>query len=239
MDNAAKALTMAAAVLFAIMILSLLVYFYNSYRAIGVAEQDVASMESIVAFNNQYSTYNRDNVRGNELLSLVNKIIDYNNNQAEYGYKDIDINIIIDSTELSKFKYSLNSVWLPNGVTDLKLEAHLEGMAKDVAEIEKDFGSAQCTAIASDISNITTLLNGGEVTYNNIKYKKSTANTLDDYMNDKYAILISDSRTLELVNTYYEFTQFKRGYFDCTEMKTDDNTGRITSFSFEFNGNIN
>ena len=34
---------------------------------------------------------------------------------------------------------------------------------------------------------------------------------------------------------YYQYNQFKRAHFDCTELKYTSQ-GRVKSFSFEFNG---
>ena len=39
--------------------------------------------------------------------------------------------------------------------------------------------------------------------------------------------------------TYYEYVQFKRAHFDCTNIEYDNNTGRITKMDFKFNGKIN
>ena len=38
------------------------------------------------------------------------------------------------------------------------------------------------------------------------------------------------------IYTYYEFIQFKRAIFKCTNVGYDDGTGRIISMSFEFTG---
>ena len=39
----------------------------------------------VVEFNNQFSTYNRPDVRGSELYSLLNRAIDYNRTQSTAG----------------------------------------------------------------------------------------------------------------------------------------------------------
>ena len=45
--------------------------------------------------------------------------------------------------------------------------------------------------------------------------------------------LIKDS-----IRKYYEYVQFKRALFNCTEMRYDEATGRICEMSFVFNGNF-
>ena len=43
----------------------------------------------------------------------------------------------------------------------------------------------------------------------------------------------------ENVYSYYEYVQFKRARFDCTEVRYDENTGRITKMKFKFTGEFN
>lgn len=37
----------------------------------------------------------------------------------------------------------------------------------------------------------------------------------------------------EIASKYYQYTQFKRAYFKCTEMKHDSGTGRVVEMNFE------
>ena len=54
---------------------------------------------------------------------------------------------------------------------------------------------------------------------------------------DKMIGVGSDIR--EDVYTYYEYIQFKRAHFDCTDIEYDGNTGRVIGMEFEFNGKFN
>lgn len=40
------------------------------------------------------------------------------------------------------------------------------------------------------------------------------------------------------VNIYYEYIQFTRAHFDCTNVEYNPNTGRISYMEFKFNGTI-
>ena len=73
MENASKALLIAGSVLIALMIIgALLLMFSNlsSYQDTNVQGERSAQ---VVEFNNRFSTYNHDNIRGSDLYSLLNK----------------------------------------------------------------------------------------------------------------------------------------------------------------------
>lgn len=78
MENASKALIMAASVLMAILLISLLIYAWGLYTDYQNSKDSLADIENTAKFNAQFSDYDRDDVLGYELLSLLNKIVDYN-----------------------------------------------------------------------------------------------------------------------------------------------------------------
>lgn len=82
MENASKALLFAGGVLISIIIISMLVLMYNSLTSYQQTEVQNEREAQILQFNQQYEGYVRDNVRGNELFSLISKAIDYNNRES-------------------------------------------------------------------------------------------------------------------------------------------------------------
>ena len=77
MENASKALIMAGAVLIALMVIALLVFFFNNIRDLQKTNLTSEEVQQIAEFNKQFDVYARD-VYGSELLSLANKVVDYN-----------------------------------------------------------------------------------------------------------------------------------------------------------------
>ena len=78
MENASKALLMAGGILIALLTISVLVFAFNRMSATQrVSNQDTAE-QTTIEFNNQFSTYNNDKVRGSDLYSCLNKAVDYN-----------------------------------------------------------------------------------------------------------------------------------------------------------------
>lgn len=84
MENASKALLMAGGILIAIIIIGALVYMMSTSSGFFSAKQSVEQTEQLVAFNNQYEAYNKKLLRGTDVISVMNKVID---NNTKYGVK--------------------------------------------------------------------------------------------------------------------------------------------------------
>ena len=83
MENASKALIMAGGMLLAILIVSLLVYAWSLFSKYQSSQDDLTDIEDTAKFNEQFTNYQRDNVKGYEILSLANKVTDYNYRKSE------------------------------------------------------------------------------------------------------------------------------------------------------------
>lgn len=98
MENASKALIMAGSILISILIISLLVMFYGDIKELIGVEHNEDILEQSAEFNKQYDVYYRDNLYGSDILSIANKVNDYNIRQSEeQGYKKIEMIIIFNS----------------------------------------------------------------------------------------------------------------------------------------------
>lgn len=85
MENATKALLIAAAVLIAILIISLGLVVYNN-SASTVNQANLSSQE-IQAQNEKFTRYNGNNKRGSEVNSLLQTALNYNLNTTDDGNK--------------------------------------------------------------------------------------------------------------------------------------------------------
>ena len=83
MENASKALLIAGGMLLAILLVTLLVYAWGMFSEYQNAKADLAEIEDTAKFNEQLSQYDRDDVDGYTLLSLINRIVDYNERNEE------------------------------------------------------------------------------------------------------------------------------------------------------------
>lgn len=263
MENATRALTMAASVLIALVIISAILLVFNNLSSYQKVNQELQKNAQVIEFNSQFDTYDRTDVRGSDLLSLINKVVDYNERQSsignegsELGYKPIKLIINI--------KNNKENMKVPNSdVNGLQLFKRDEYEIKEnivtgnykieildkINDIENDstidLNKSDFTKLAVGISSI--FLNGSDLEntvtkdtarrqYNNITGKNIS--TYDESLKP-------NGKIRNAVYKYYEFIQFKRTYFDCisldgksTGIIYDNNTGRITEMSFVGNGRI-
>ena len=78
MENASKALLIAGGILILIILVSLVLLVKNNVTNFYASEDELQMIADKTKFNEQFTRFNRDDVAGYELISLTNKVIDYN-----------------------------------------------------------------------------------------------------------------------------------------------------------------
>ena len=78
-------LIMAGGMLLAILIISLLIYAWSLFSKYQASQDSLSEIEDVSKFNEQFANYERDGIQGYEILSLVNKVIDYNYRKSNAG----------------------------------------------------------------------------------------------------------------------------------------------------------
>mgnify|MGYP004457397595 CR=1 FL=1 len=105
MENASKALIMAGGMLLAILIVSLLVYAWSLFSKYQSSQDDLTDIEDTAKFNEQFTNYQRNNVKGYDIISLANKVVDYNyrktnaenaKNDEKYSFITVKIDMVSD-----------------------------------------------------------------------------------------------------------------------------------------------
>lgn len=256
MENASKALLMAGSILIALMVIGVLVLMFNNLSYYKRSSDENIKQAQITEFNNQYETFNRPEVRGTELYSLLNKVIDYNRRKSEVATgndqgQDIrfqPMTIIVefpdDNTMKEKWTFD-NTIRLFKSPiitkTGLKNQIRLDkwvanqfetNLTTRIKELENAYGGKIGIAnLSAGISNLFPSIRDRETEEKSIQlYFRNTKKleTFDD-INKKNGTIYKD------VCTYYEYVQFKRAYFDCTYVGYNNNTGRIIEMQFKYN----
>ena len=112
MENATKALEMAAGVLIALLIIGLLAYAYNNLSDEKKIEQSSESAMQASEFNKSYEAFNKSGLQGSEILSLANKIVDYNKKEADKkGYQEIKLSVTINGKITQNEKFFTNGIY--------------------------------------------------------------------------------------------------------------------------------
>ena len=83
MENVSKALEMAAGVLVAVLIMSLVAYFFSSIGKLPEQEDEVKTKAQLEAFNKEYEVYSKKGMYGVDVISCLNKAINNNEKYVE------------------------------------------------------------------------------------------------------------------------------------------------------------
>ena len=262
MENATKALIMAAGVLIALVIISALLLMFNNLSNYQNTGQQNVRESQIVDFNNQFETYNRKNVRGSDLYSLIGRVIDYNRRKSTEGtgvnsegnqddgqylaYEPMKLEFTITPKTLTANERVNNQL-----ITQSKYEVSYSNsnafkrIMDTITKIENKYGKEiiqkLCTnkdKIVINYSNNTTESKIKAIeTYNSIVTKgKIDINDKSDRQIDSLYQQYWNDRVRDSIYPYYEYVQFKRARFNCTEAKYNEKTGRMISMKFEFTG---
>jgi len=285
MENASKALLMAGSMLIAIMIIGALVLMANNLSSYQDSTINNDKEAQIVEFNSQYETYNRPDIRGSDMYSLLNKVIDYNRRKSvvgtgasdegqTIGFEAMTISVQFpDNTTLKEWTFDDSIRLFKNIGTNNKLTLtetttnSLENMLKNkIEDLEKKYnsitkkggygGQVGITNLVAGIANLfpgvpaneehrETIAKAVLLYYRNVENsrfealgvgsKKNFEENFNAKYMDAYKKIQADGSIKEDVYTYYEYIQFKRAYFDCTDVKYNKNTGRIIELTFEYN----
>lgn len=107
MENITKALLIAAGVLIAIILLTTLVIGYNQISKYYQEQSDAKDLSQIIETAKKFINYEGRTIRGNEMLSVINLVADYNDwveNNSSEGYSKINFFIYMkDVTDFSDF----------------------------------------------------------------------------------------------------------------------------------------
>lgn len=229
MENASKALIMAGSVLIALIVIGAFILMLTNLTDYQEKADTAIEQQQIVEFNNQFSTYDRTALRGTDMLSLMNKIIDYNNRKStDIGFQKMNITIKgIDKGILQALRYD------PSGA-NLLIKKNIytqENLAEIVSKPQELENKYQKKYIAQLVSNISTFMD--------ICNSSSSINQRIQEINERRWLpkSITSYGSLDSVKNdiliYYEYSQFKRTYFNSTgETKYDKNTGRIIGMNF-------
>lgn len=241
MENATKALLIAAGILIIIMILSSVMIFWDEIAGHFTEKHEAKMLAQLAEFNSKFSNYNGKTIRGNELISIMNRIIDYNNYQSNVlEYEPISIVIDLKGNQ-NEMKYNnesggdtliTRSIIDNDGGTD---DSEIKRISETSSRLSALFGisDAKLQKLSSEISNIVD----DEAVDSRARedYKKYRAQLLTRIMG--YEIAVDDSRIPDIemaTYQYRQFTMFKRAMFKCTGITyNQDDNGRINRMTFE------
>ena len=256
MENASKALLIVAGMLIVILVISLLVVFRGQLASYMEEKHSEKLIAQAVEFNNKFSDYQGKEVRGNELISIMNRVIDYNSLQAEeYGYDKISISVDIGNRDnlwqALKYRSTDSSIFSVRGtsITNGTDDTNIKGIASLSSSLVANSGipriddnklqrlSANIAVIFKEDTESDRVTRAQKLT-SILGYRVNeygyTVNKNGSYQSIDGASPYILAKVKDATSKYYQLTQFKRIMFTCTEIGYNaDTNGRINSMKFK------
>lgn len=250
MENITKALIIAAGIMIAIMIVSLIVVFWNQISGYYAEQHNSQIIEQNTKFNAQFENYNKQEIRGNELISAMNKVINYNTSIADMEGYDRVVMVVsfmavptrpIIIKNINSFKYNEaddsifgNSIYTyPCSISNEKDDSSLKKITQFAGNLTAETGltEEQLQKLSAQISSI--VIDENKEIDKNTRYVK-----LKNILGTSKANEVNGNQTkmntiIDATKQYYQYTQLKRAMFECLEVKynTTEN-GRVNKITF-------
>lgn len=210
MENASKALTMAAGVLIAVLIIVLIYVLVNNLSDLSKQDEQQLKAKQTAAFNKEYESYDKKLMRGTELITLINKAI-ANNEKYEKQDEIYDVNVAFTlKSDVTKVTVKIRE---NKQVGKETTEVIFEGNKK--VELKSKKTEDRINPDLKDFMQLGIHESTGSY---QIKYLKDEngEDKLDSY--DKI---------------YNAYTVFKRKIFKCVKIGYSDETGRVNYMEYE------
>jgi len=238
MENASDALTIAGSLLLALIIITALVFTFQKINNSEDISSQVTAEEQTNDFNKEFTSFEKD-LYGSELLSLINKAIDYNARFADTeGYKTITISFhVVNGTGGTGRRQNFVK---SNTTYHIKSKDDRNSFAINLLEgistiRNKYHGDAYLQRLVTLYD--TYLYNTGEDKANALYDIKMI---LEDIGKTEFYIPATNSFKSEFVEDiqkYTEYVEFKRKKFEWNKTSFDgDNgtpgNGRVTGMTY-------
>lgn len=244
MENASKALIMAGAILFTIIVVGLLVYFISQLRQFPQQQSEMQRLEQVAKFNREYESYDKKKMYGTDVATIVNKAI---NNNKKYADQRTGQYIIDDTNN-----HYIN--------VEITLLTGIESYATQYYEVEQPTGPLKSYIETVNYYNdIDGKVNGkgSEKTFHlgtifpaNTKISllerhstfMSQNQTIEDFFTDEATVKIQLTSGKNAATKFDEknytevysgFTDFKRKFFECTGLEYNEETSMVSCISFK------
>jgi hypothetical protein len=216
MENASKALIMAGGILIALLVIGALLLMFNQVSYYQKSQSSSTKTSQLADFNKEYEKFTYDDLKGYDLITLVNKVVDYNKKEAVSNSVNYDEKITLTITFGQDFakKYGVSGklkVFTANKYT-------IKDENNDFSKAITKFSSLENTYTLSVMSKLSA-------NYDSIKSGEKTAAQVAGR---------NISITTEEIEQYREYSEFKGSTFRSDSDIKYYTDGQIQEMSFKF-----
>ena len=211
MENASKALLIAGGMLIALLIIGALVLMFNQIGDYEKGQQGIEKTSEIAEFNKDFVRYTDGNIKGVDIISLANKVINFNSkdgisNSIDHNYK-ITLKINVKNFNESSKLFDSDSDEIQDSNNNFMTTI------KAFSKLENDYTLSKMNELASNYDNIA---NGTK--------------TIEGILGSKYDGTLTKSD----IKKYSDYSEFKTSTFKCSDKIEYYDNGQIKTLSFEF-----
>ena len=218
MENASKFLLMAGGILIALLVISALVLMFNQIGDYEKGKSNTEKVSQVADFNKEFMVFTYDNIQGTDIISLANKIVNFNSksgmqNSINYD-KKIKLCLIFGNKNKSgSFAYKLggNPVIFTNDSYTIENSSGFLYLISKYMEYDNKFSIKVMNRLSANYSS----LQDGTKT---IKDVTGRSDISQDIIKD--------------IPKYREYSEFKGSTFKNTIIEYDGE--QIKNMSFEF-----
>lgn len=217
MENASKFLLMAGGILIALLVISALVLMFNQIGDYEKGKSNTEKVSQVADFNKEFMVFTYDNIQGTDIISLANKIVNFNSKSGMQNSINYDkkIKLILNFGNKNKsgsFAYKLGG----NPVIFTKDDPYI---------IENSSGFLQLISKYMEYDNKFSIkvMNRLSANYDSIA---SGEKTIEQITGKDIPITLSE------IEKYREYSEFKGSTFKNTKIEYDGE--QIKNMYFEF-----
>lgn len=237
MENASKALTIAGGILIGLLVIGALVLMFNQIGDYEKAQSKNKKNSQLAEFNNDYERYLDDKgINGTDVISLINKVMDYNKRASKGGTAnsvnyDIKMSITVSGLNAFNVKYaydgtSANSLFSNDTFTfnERSTNNSLKKLLDDFSKTEGNLGIEEMKKLAYEYD-------ASKGTNDNIGNIKKKLLEIDSVTYSNWNG--STSPTLNTIKKYRQYSEFKSSTF-VQAQDTEYQDGQIQSIYLKF-----
>lgn len=244
MENASKALLMAGGILIAIIIIGLLLLMVNQIGSYQKSQDSNKKDSQLAEFNLDFERYTDDKgIKGTDIISLINKVIDYNKKARTGGVANsVDYNIKM-SIEISGLTNGPKSFIRKYPVAEQGVQSLFSSDSLVINETNQNKSFKEMISSYSEFENTYTLsvMNSLASNYNEIKNKMEELNIrvgtskYNELIEEFTGRNISNPPNLQQISQYKQYSEFKSATFKTnTDKETVYENGQIKELYFKF-----
>lgn len=217
MENASKALLMAGGILIALMIIGALLLMFNQIGDYEKAQSSSEKVSQVADFNKEYIRYTYDDIKGYDLISLINKAIDFNGKEIPVSNSvDYDKKITIKVNNMNGFvaKYGVNGTASLFKQKQYEIKDSSNELSKAIlkfSELETKYTLGVMSKLSADYDTIKN----GEKTI-----KEVTGRDIKDI-------------SIKEIEQYREYSEFKNSTFR-SDADPEYDGEQVVGLSFKF-----